>query len=119
MTFSLSSRIEQLVNKNCRLVSKYTNKQQMSEDILQHLTTFLGQYSRPTETEDLATHVWDALLKFDPTQRILRILLPIKSELAQEIIANYHQDTFQETFDVDNLIYSELVSIIIDEINID
>ena len=119
MTSSLSSRIEQFVNKNCFLVSKYTNKQQMSEDILQHLTTFLGQYSRPAETEDLATHVWDELLKFDPDQRILRILLPIKSDLAQEIMAHCHQDTFQETFDVDNLIYSDIVDIIIDEINID
>ena len=117
MTSSLFSRIEQFVNKNCRLVSKYTNKQQMSEDILQHLTTFLGQYSRPAETGDLATHVWDELLKFDPAQRILQILIPIKSDLAQKVIANYHQDTFQETFDIDNLIYSEVVSILIDEIS--
>jgi len=124
---SFSLRIEQFVNDNCFLISEYANKSKMVDDILRHLASFLEEYSSlyqtlqnsneaPANNFDLYSHVWSSLEKFDPDQIILQILLPINQTLAREIISEKGQKTFQEAFDVDNLFYSQIVRILVDEL---
>ena len=48
----LTSQVSMLIDKHCRVHSKYLNKQAMIDDLVEHLTTFIEAHNDEITPED-------------------------------------------------------------------